>query len=314
MSEGLIRKIASFKTETVTTIIFNGKHSENVFNDDLFKKVRKQARLLPVGSCFPNGDVINIGIFIINEKQDITAYGSGGIYSTKKLYRHSQWLFGNNRERSMWIDAIWSDGDGRGTFIVKEIERFFLENIDLAVKKNIYVLALKEATPFYKKLGYDEIQTNEHDDDDDYPYVFHSEVGVWYAKPLVGETIDREEIFYDFSKKNINMIYDLCKTGRPEILDLLNEEFFNIKEIWKYIDFPDGFMLICMRMYHLEILEKICQYIYTEISKIEQQTQIRADSSSIFAEIIASGIQNKDIRVRDFINEKSNMIEKILNF
>ena len=128
-----------------------------------------------------------------------------GVYPTTSIERTNQWQFGENRRRSLWIDRIDVRHDHQGKSIGEELMRrteLYLGALALPedpniTKRNMYLVALREAIPFYLKCGWDIIFTGDDDEEDeDYPDVFHAEHAVWMAKPL-GDSLDREEKYFD---------------------------------------------------------------------------------------------------------------------
>lgn len=116
---------------------------------------------------------------------EVIAMAFGSVYDGD-LSRASQWDFGANRDRRLWVDSIFSKRPGCGSVVLAEIEAALAEHADEVPKPNIYVMSLLSSTGFYDRKGYVGIDTPDHADDEDYPssFLFGSCVGWWMAKPL----------------------------------------------------------------------------------------------------------------------------------
>jgi GNAT superfamily N-acetyltransferase len=121
----------------------------------------------------------------------------GVVYERNTIARCSQWGFGENRNRELWIEHIHADPNSqcKGSFLLKKVEEKLKHHREYVKRKNIYFVSIFEAVNFYEKCGYNEIYTKETDEDDDYPssYVNGACVGTWMAKPLY-EKLDSEEV------------------------------------------------------------------------------------------------------------------------
>lgn len=132
------------------------------------------------------------------EDEKILGYGLATIYDKNSIERCSQWNFGENRKREIWIDDLWSVknvGKDIMKILTDEIlKRVVIEDLE---RKNIYIMALGEASGFYHSLGYEEIVFNEDEEDEDCPYVFSESTGlkIWMAKGLDEMQLDKEVIF-----------------------------------------------------------------------------------------------------------------------
>lgn len=119
----------------------------------------------------------------------------GGIYKEETTGRCSQWSFGENKERLVWIDIVVSIKKGVGRKLLQELEKT-VKALKFGKRQNIYVLSTFKAAEFYRKCGFTAINTPNNEDDEDYPGVFLGEAnGCWFAKPLCKELDNETELY-----------------------------------------------------------------------------------------------------------------------
>ena len=107
---------------------------------------------------------------------NFTGMGVCSYHKTGTIKRACQWQFGENMKRNLWIDALSSNYKGHGTLILNKMEELLKCHVEESERKNIYTVSCFHSCGFFHSRGYDEILTLEHDDDEDHPYVFSSEL------------------------------------------------------------------------------------------------------------------------------------------
>lgn len=135
---------------------------------------------------FEKHEVIKMYTIVAKEGMKVVGLGIGSVYEHGTMCRTSQWQFGENKHRELWIDYLWSSKDSScsGREILNRLESKLKQHS--VERKNIYVVSVHEATGFYTKCGYTEIHTKDTDDDDDYPSSYTNVccIGLWYAKSI----------------------------------------------------------------------------------------------------------------------------------
>lgn len=182
-------------------------------------------------SCFGStspfygeGDQENWMVVLKNVKSQIIGLGTLGIYSNKRINRKDVWGFSANRDRSVWIDHIEVykeyQGKGYGKLILAELERLAQPHLQkLTSHRNIYVGAVAEALLFYRSQGYDEIETPETDDDEDYFHVYRDEFKRRImAKPSIAGNLENEVYYFTGMNPEYSKFEHACADSHP-ILD-----------------------------------------------------------------------------------------------
>lgn len=160
--------------------------------------------LMAYNHCWSNKDVLTIYAYACYSKDDNNKiYGLcvGTVYKPDTINRCSQWTFGENRKRELWIEHIHSDSNSpcSGKKLLSAVEKKLEQHQKNILRKNIYVVSIYDAVGFYEKCGYTEIYTPDHENEDtDYPtsFVYGACIGTWMAKPLT-DVIDNENIIED---------------------------------------------------------------------------------------------------------------------
>jgi len=127
----------------------------------------------------------------------MVGYLKGGLYSSNHLHRSSQWLFSENKDRSIWIDLCVSK-EHVGRKMVKQFEQLLPKKVN--GRQNIYVCSFHDTVPFYIKCGFHPIETPNHQKDEDNPHIFQYQIACWMAKPL-GDRLDKEVELYPSTGK-----------------------------------------------------------------------------------------------------------------
>ena len=215
----------------------------------------------------------------------------GVVYNPNTINKCSQWIFGENRHRELWIEHIHVDPESccKGSYLLDKVEEKLrqYENVE---RKNIYVLSIFEAVNFYEKCGYNEIQTNDTNEDEDYPsaYVNGTGVGTWMAKPLQ-EKLDSEDFPGFMSEYLFN---DAWRRHSTKMI----QKYLTIKielDIFWFL-FPtnfDKFKTVCGRKYTNYSEEKFIEEKYPKYSDflksidIYEKTKDLMNVKSFFKEV-----------------------------
>jgi len=130
-----------------------------------------------------------------NNLEKIYGLCIGVVYKPNTMSRCSQWRFGENKYRELYITDLYTElnSECKGSVLLSNVESKLKSHKDSVLRKNIYVISVFEAFSFYENCGYTEIDTPEDDDDEDYPSAFTDGacVGTWMAKPINDE-LDNE--------------------------------------------------------------------------------------------------------------------------
>lgn len=154
-------------------------------------------------SPFGDEDVVTAISCTCEQNDKIEGYGLIVLYKPGTMTRCNQWEFGENKQREIWIESLWSINHGGKillNYLHHEMKSYIQEHKIVLVRNNIYTVALTTANGFFKHCGYEEIITPDHEDDNDYPssYQYGGELLSWMAYPLnseiEGETIANFEI------------------------------------------------------------------------------------------------------------------------
>lgn len=173
------------------------------------------------------------------ENSNYVAVGLGCLYPDDSPIRNTQWNFHENCNRELWVDTLWSEKKGYGIRIMKELESILGCYSTMVIRPNIYVRAKTDKGGYYTKLGYQEIWTKDHPDDnvDGDTMVFQGEYGKWYAKGCEGPVVDEEIMVYD-TVSSLGWLAEQCRfdcireriTIPPEIPDT---------EVWDFLGKQD---------------------------------------------------------------------------
>lgn len=172
---------------------------------------------------YGTGNRENWTITLRNTKKQIIGIGSLGIYTSDTRHRCDVWGFNANRQRLIWVDHIEVyneyQGKGYGKKILAELEKLALPYLaELNNHRNIYVAAVAEALGFYRAQGYDEIETPEEPDDEDYIHVFRDEFQRRImAKPMSGGTLENETHYFVGMDPDSTKFEHACLDSHPII-------------------------------------------------------------------------------------------------
>lgn len=231
---------------TYTETIISFSHANPLSDSDKTRFVQvSQIVGREAGLCnfqtLPFGDLLNFLIILSEtDKQwnssNVVAISSLSIFSRSTLDRPTSWEFGNNRDRSAWIEFLSvrpsHQKKGLGSRLLTIMEELSREHIGMVSRKNIYVSSTVDATGFYYKNGYDEIEIGESDEDEDYPQVHRSESGViFYAKPLLGDKLDGEILGYS-PISDFSYLLDALWKDRTQLVEYLNTELLEETMDW----------------------------------------------------------------------------------
>lgn len=137
-------------------------------------------------SPFKNSKKI-ITCSILSENGNFLSFGMANLYPLESKRRCDQLNFGENANRELWIDLMFSRNN-TGKKLLKQLEKELLLSVDISQlkRKNIYIFSVDEAHGFYHSQGYREIKINSHEGDEDCPDIFMSSTGYkcWMAKPI----------------------------------------------------------------------------------------------------------------------------------
>ncbi len=170
----------------------------------------------------------------LNRDDEIVGIGIASVYKKGTLTRCSQWSFGANLHRELWIDHLWTKKDSgcRGKDILKKLEDKLIQHT--CERKNIYVLSIEDSSGFYHHEGYHEIDTPHEKDDEDYPSSFSDGSRFWYAKSIAGG-IPEYETLTEFDKNWL--ISSACQRGRLDIIQgVLQSGIFTNYQQLKFFD------------------------------------------------------------------------------
>lgn len=204
------------------------------------------------------------------EEKSVIGRVVAGVYPTDSIWRSGQWLFGENKLRSLWIDRI----DVRDQYQRKDIGKELMKRVELYLrvldkpsdsKRNFYLLAIHDVIPFYLTQGWDIIFTDDHDEDEDYPSVFHSEHAVWMSKPLDIQ-LDREERYFDLLKDE-EIVEEMIRDRIPGLSSLNNRIY---EAFVTYTDECHPFDVLGWFSYYgsLEEIKGLYERIKNAISKV----------------------------------------------
>jgi len=168
----------------------------------------------------PKGDIDRVMIVARNDDKMIGEVAVS-IYSTDTLERKSVWIFGENENRSAWIDRIDSSVKGLGRILLEKAKEWVMSRIHLCQRKNLYVASLHDAVNFYRKCGYARIHTPQSQVDEDYTFVYESEVANIMALPLMTE-LDEEVTDYSRYIDDYDKLM-LVLEGEPDTENLLSK-------------------------------------------------------------------------------------------
>jgi len=151
------------------------------------------------GYILDKNNIIKMYILICHDasfNSKVYGFCIGVVYKANTMTRHSQWRFGENKYRELYIDLIDTelDSECKGSVLLKNVESKLAAHKDNVQRKNIYLISLYDAFSFYENCGYTEIITPDNDEfDDDYPSSFTDGacIGTWMAKPL-DDKLDNE--------------------------------------------------------------------------------------------------------------------------
>lgn len=199
-------------------------------------EAKKNFKFCPKNKC---GEIY----YIVYQKKEnkFIGLGIGCVYSNKKISRCSNWDFGENMHRELWIDYLVSLEKGTGTRILNELENHLKNHLECVERKNIYITSVRGAEGFYYKNGYKEIITKETDLDEDEPSVFNSEHCSHMCKFFSNE----DEEIYEYDLKSSYTYVDAITKKLKHILGELFNDYnleiseyeFKIKEIAKSKNF-----------------------------------------------------------------------------
>uniref|UniRef100_A0A6C0J536 Uncharacterized protein n=1 Tax=viral metagenome TaxID=1070528 RepID=A0A6C0J536_9ZZZZ len=140
-------------------------------------------------------------IYVIIYKDDLDIPKGmiiGAVYKHGTVSRNDQWNFGENTERELWIDYIWSGIKGIGKQLMHQMETLLCQHIDNVHRKNIYVLSANGTGWFYNINGYSCIDTPPRDGDVECTedFMYGVAIGFWYAKNMsvIGSSPEHEYI------------------------------------------------------------------------------------------------------------------------
>lgn len=188
--------------------------------------------------CIPHGDIDKV-IIVMYHGESRMGQVSVSIYSTNTVKRKSNWNFMANRKRSAWIDRIdtVNHGVGVGRILLEKAKDWVNSRISLCSKENLYTASLKGAMNFYRKCGYQLINTPARDGDEDYISTYNAEVAEHMALPLQNSKLDREVLRYD-SEDSLYTLH-LVLEGEPDRDNILGQ----LEEIVKKSDEDDKWWL-----------------------------------------------------------------------
>ena len=163
---------------------------------ETYKEAKKLGGL---SGCYGEFDSAD-SVYTVRVVQDnkMIGYLKGGIYPSTHLKRSSQWQFGENKDRSIWVDLCISTQKGIGRQLLKKFEEMLPKKVD--GRQNIYVCSPHTSAAFYIKCGYHPIETPDNPSDKDVPLEFLLQFGCWLAKPL-GLKLDQEIELYPSTGK-----------------------------------------------------------------------------------------------------------------
>jgi hypothetical protein len=155
--------------------------------------------LMATNHCWNNNDVEKVyvyGCFDVKDPNIVYGLCVGTVYKKNTICRCSQWKFGENRQRELWIEYLSTNSESNchGNTLLAEIEKKLVKHD--VVRRNIYIVSLFHAVGFYEKCGYQEIVTSDSDEDDDYPssFVHGAGIGTWMSKGIDGK-LDNENVY-----------------------------------------------------------------------------------------------------------------------
>ena len=255
------------------------QYQEDIGSSEVLKKL--------AGTPFELKDSRLIGISYLV----VTAYDGdwligrlvAGVYPNTTCKRFSQWNFGENRFRSCWVDRIDVDLQYRSQKIGNEMlaraEKYFrsLPILPENSRKNMYLVSVNSAIPFYLKNNWVLIDTPDHPEDEDETSVYMTEIGVWMAKPLASSmtesVLDAERELFEIIapefvlEAKIKYGYQDSQIWDDHLYDLYVQE--KIKEDEE--DLTDIIGLASYR-YNLETVQKISQKFTQALHRYASKT------------------------------------------
>lgn len=265
----------------------NIEYQERIGNYDILKQLAETEFRLD--DCRLKGSPTFLGLAYDQGK--LIGRIVASVYSTNSTTRFSQWTFIENRFRSCWIDRIDVLDEycskGIGSELLRRAENFF-QTVELPenARKNMYVVSLNSAIPFYLKAGYQPIDTPESEEDDDVG-TFMNEVGIWMAKPLNLGLLDSEvnylnglslgsqllvKLEYGYSDDSIfeDASYDACMVQ-------INKDYGS-----DYEDQINGTISQVVCRYPLKTLQRIVQKIRDAFERFEKQRNLSPSFPKIY--------------------------------
>lgn len=137
-------------------------------------------------------------------------------------------------KREIWIDYVYSEHKGHGSFLIKEMEKQLYNRFMFDLKRpNIYIMSVEQRVGFYESLGYYEIVVKQ-DPELEAIYIMAKSLVPYKEKIKTYENCSVSEMIRNgFNTGRLRFIKPYFK---PELINLLINDWKDIPKLSDYLN------------------------------------------------------------------------------